>query len=159
MNKMDKTIALMELPFATQQPVIFLNKSIVTLCLKPANSFSLHRNKIQTPYRHLQSKAWMIWAQQPFSTWTLISYTPDLSFLVPRPQGLCTCTLLLIYTFPKSLHDGLLLIIQISAQMTEPYNGLPWLPWPKQKPPPHSSDAPHSSDVLLFFFFKTLTSI
>lgn len=37
----------MELPFATQQPAIFLNQSIVTPCLKPANDFSLHKIKFR----------------------------------------------------------------------------------------------------------------
>jgi len=91
----------MELPFATQQHAIFLNQSIVTLCLKPANGFSLHRNKIQTPYHHLQSETWMIWPQYPFSFCILTSYTPDMFFLVPWPQGLCTCTLLLYTLFPN----------------------------------------------------------
>lgn len=80
----------MKLPFATQQPAIFLNHTIVTACLKPANGFSLHRDKIQLLCHHLLSKAWMIWSQEPFSICTLIYYTPDLSFLAHWPQGLFT---------------------------------------------------------------------
>lgn len=66
-----------------------------------------------------------------------ITFQTDLSS-GSLPSSLGACALILILSFTKSLHDGLL-FIQLSAQTTVPQIGLPRLPMAKAGSPNHSS--------------------
>lgn len=60
-NEKNRQNSLLLWSFSSQLSNLPLPKSdCVTPCLKPSNNFSLHGDKIQTAYHHLQGKARMI---------------------------------------------------------------------------------------------------
>lgn len=153
MNKMEKTIAFMELPFATQQPAIFLNQSIVTPCLKPANDFSLHKIKFRLLiFIYKVRTGWF--GSSNLSLFAPLFIHSKLVFSGPLALGplyLCTCTLLLTHSS------------QISSWWSATYSDLHSsdraLQWPALTTMAKAEAPTHSSDMILFLFFKTLISI
>lgn len=153
MNKKDKNHCFYGASLLS--PVtIFLNENdYITPHLKPSNDVSLHRDKIQTAYYHLQGKG--LDGLAPVTFLYLHSYllhSKLTCLLVPCPQAL---VLVLLYSYSLLPNLCMMVCFSFSSQLKRQClrSAFPDYPWPKQGPPITLLTCSH------FYFFKAFISM